>query len=202
LDTQETYNRRQAVLDVVGHLPGQQGLIVERFLEFRVGGLTFDGDSHEPRKAGEKFGVGAVKLTEVGVVDLEHAERPAAFAATLDQDIDRAANSIDDEKLRRAESSLFLHVIGDYQLPGLKGVAGRRSDSRPGPDFVDRSWSPADAAAHQERSSSALYSWTLAKRVSRPSAHISVARSRIQARSRVFIAERPNSLSKDCWRNR
>src|SRR4051812_44729363 len=47
-----------------------------------------------------------------------------------------------------------------------------------------------------------MYSSTLAKDVSRPWEQSSVARCRICPMSRVCIADRPNSPSKDCCRNR
>jgi hypothetical protein len=94
LDAKQSYDRSQAVLDAVAHLPRQHGLMVEGSLELGVGMLPFDCDAEQASEAGEKVGVREVELAGVRAVDFKDTEWKMAFTAPRDKDIDGALDSV------------------------------------------------------------------------------------------------------------
>jgi hypothetical protein len=95
LHTEQTHDRRKAVLDAVAHLSNQHGLVVEGLAEIDIDVLALDGDAEQPGEAGEEVRVGVVELAGFGTVDLEDTDRQMAFAAPRDQDVDGAPDPIE-----------------------------------------------------------------------------------------------------------
>ena len=94
LDAKQTYHGSKAVLDAVAHLPRQQRLVPERLLEPGVGLLTFDRNTQQAGKAGQKIGVVLIELAGIGAVDFEHAEEGLTLSALFYQHVDGSPDAV------------------------------------------------------------------------------------------------------------
>ena len=124
------------------------------------------------------------------------------FAAPRDENVDGALDAVLREQFRRSKAGFFLKVVGNDDLAGMEGIAGRNSRSTPRDTWPIVPGAHPTPALTSNLFSSGKYSRTLAKGVSRPCAQSSVARCSIRPMSRVCRAVRPNSPSKDCCLNR
>ena len=95
----------------MAHLARQHGLVVECFLEVRVGVLPLDGNTEQTGEAGKEVGIRSIELAGVGTVDLEDTERHISLPASRYQDVDRPLDPVIRQQLGRAKACFFLKMI-------------------------------------------------------------------------------------------
>src|ERR1700712_112001 len=126
LHAQQAHDGRQAVLDSVAHLTRQQGLVFKGVPKLGIRLLPLDGDAEQPGKTRQEIRIRKVELSGVRAVNFQDSERQVAFAASRDQDIDRALDAVIGEQPRRTKTRFLLKVIGDHDLRGVERIAGGR----------------------------------------------------------------------------
>jgi hypothetical protein len=126
LHTEQTHDRRKAVLDAVAHLSNQHGLVVEGLAEIDIGVLALDGDAEEiPGRAQHRSPVTVHRL-EIAAVGRARNLRSAHELEGRLADLTIEEATI--HALNAEQAKLEFDYHDADELPGRSASQRNRSD--------------------------------------------------------------------------